>query len=133
MPGSLPSPTSTGSGRAAGGGIPSASAGAETRARVGSASAKRRKRSSSTSSAISECSTGRSMSVEPLLCGLEAVADDRLDRVRRPGYDLADVLVGAERCEHVVGDRAAVAAARAADADPQPLEVLRPERLRERA
>src|SRR5439155_21265190 len=44
-----------------------------------------------------------------------------------------DVSLRLERCEDVVRDRAAVAAAGAADTDPQPQELGRSERLRDRA
>src|SRR5262249_22012772 len=126
------------------------SAGSETRARAGNASANAVSRSSETSSSTNACKTGRSITkdgtrgsaarivrvprlVEALLRGLQAVARDRLDRVRGTRNKRLDVLFRVERREHVIGNRARVAAARPADADPQPHEVLRPERLRERA
>ena len=60
-------------------------------------------------------------------------ATSELDGVGGAGDDRVRVLLGRERREHVVGDGATVAAAGAADADPQPEELLRAEGLRDRA
>ena len=49
----------------------------------------------------------------------------RLDGVRGAGDERLDVDLGLELREDVVGDRAAVAAAGPADADPEPQELLR--------
>ena len=71
--------------------------------------------------------------VVALLRGLEPVAHDRLDRIGRPRDQSLDVGLGLERREHVVGHRPAVATAGAPHADAQPQEVLRAERLGDRA
>jgi len=63
----------------------------------------------------------------------QAVSRERLHRVGRTRHECVYVLLGIEPRQHVVGDRTVVAAAGAADADPQAQEVLRAERLRQRA
>src|SRR5919201_5527224 len=71
--------------------------------------------------------------VEPRLRSLEPVAHDAFDRVGRARDERLRVLLGLEPREYPVGDGTGIAPARAADADPQPQEVLGAAVRRERA
>ena len=76
---------------------------------------------------------GVARSVELPLRRVEPLGVERLDRVGGAGDDRRGVLVRLEVGEHVVGERAPVAAPGPADADAQPQEVRRAEVLRDRA
>src|SRR5829696_9896691 len=67
------------------------------------------------------------------LRAFEPVAGEGFDRVGRARDQLVDVLVGLERREDVVGDRPAIAATRPPDPYSESQELLRAERLRDRA
>ena len=67
--------------------------------------------------------------VEAALGLVEPLANEQLDRVRRPSDDPVPILVRIEGRQDVVGDIARVAPARPPDADAEPKEVLAAERL----
>src|SRR5919106_5725648 len=71
--------------------------------------------------------------VEPLLRRLEPLGDDRLGRVGGARDDRVGLVLGLEVREDVVGERAGVAPPRPPHPDSQAQELLRPERLRDRA